>query len=151
MATTASFKSFSLTRLSIKAPDRGDERLRPVHVPGKDEDHNRRGVDYAGENVLRRARAADRQTHHGQRGHHQKSDAAAEIAAIDGDEKLQRARTPGRQMRFAGRRSLAKETASGEQRGREQHQRRHETGEDRRRRGEENERAKSAANEADDE
>ena len=54
-------------------------------------------------------------------------------------------------MRFAGRRGFAKKTAPGEQRGREQHQPRHEAGEDRRRRGEENERAKAAADEADHE
>ena len=122
MATTASFKSFSLTRLSIKAPAQ-----RPNEAPSavtsacgqctsleKTKITTAEALIMPARMLLRRARAADRQTHHGQRGHHQKSDAAAEIVAIDGDEKLQRARTPGRQMRFAGRRSLAKETAPGE-------------------------------------
>jgi hypothetical protein len=101
-------------------------------------------------NVLRRASAAHRQTHHGQRGHHQEAD-AAEITAVDGNEKLRDARGASRQMRFAGRQRFAKKTAPGEQRRREQHQPRHETGENRRRRREEDERPKRPGDEADDE
>ena len=36
-----------------RGADRGDERLQPMHVLGKDEDRHRRGVDDASENVLR--------------------------------------------------------------------------------------------------
>src|ERR1700734_3069326 len=54
-------------------------------------------------------------------------------------------------MRFAGRRDFTKKTAPGEERGREQHQPWHEAGKNRRRRGEENERAEPTADEADDE
>jgi Mg-chelatase subunit ChlI len=146
-----------LPRLSINAqahpPNEAPTAvsLQPMHVPGKDEDRNRGGVDHASENVLRRASAAHRQTHHGQRGHHQEADAAAEIAAVDGNQKLRDARGARRQMRFAGRQRFAKKTAPGEQRRREQHQPRHETGENRRRRREEDERAKRPADEADDE
>jgi hypothetical protein len=122
-----------------------------VQVPGKDEDRNRGRVDHAGENVLGRARVAHRQAHHGQRRHHQEADTAAEIAAIEGDEKLRCARSVRRQIRFARPRDFAKKAAPGEERGREQDQPRHEAGEDRRRRGEENERAKAAADEADHE
>src|SRR5580704_9949849 len=79
-----------------------------MHIPGKDEDRNRGSVDDTRKNVLRRARIAHRQTHHGQRGHHQEADAAAEIAAVNGDKKLRQARGARRQMRFPTRRGFTK-------------------------------------------
>src|SRR6185312_3032699 len=41
-----------------RGADRSDERLQPIDVLRQDQNHNRRGVDRAGENVLRRAGVA---------------------------------------------------------------------------------------------
>ena len=158
IATTPSFNSVSLTVLSIKragpAAERGadcsDQRLKPMHVLGKDEDRDRRSVYHPGENVLGRPRVAHREARHGERGHHHKPDAAAEIAAIDRDRELHDADGPRRPMRFARPERAAKEAAPGEERGREQNEPGDEACEYRRRSRQKDEGAERAAGEADD-
>ena len=66
--------------------------LKPVHFRREDEDQDRRRIHDRRQHVLRRPGIAHEKARGRQRRQHQKTDAAAEIAAIDRDAELRRRR-----------------------------------------------------------